>query len=413
MANRLGTNDPIYDLSRIAGGLNPLPGSPPDASLDATAVGYGSDTNTLTGDVSNFSYNDTTKLLSVKINEYWIQETKYVVVDADGRGDYTTLQAALNAIVAAAGNGAEYWTVIYRSPTTENVTFTAGATQTSLSVHVWALGGAQLTGWVKGDVYGRLHLHHLRIYNTDNFTAATLRSSNGGTIYAYDCELIREEALPTGPQGIVVDPQGGTVYLYRCKVQQVLGALYPAIRFVNGGEVYAWDCDIIANYVGAGLGGVTSNIAGGLYLYKCKISNVGAGSVIHIDAGDGTVSVWRCQYDTSNVDGTGTITILDGDVPPPDANSITPAMLQRPYTTTAVGITLDNTQEWIKVTAACTITLPAAASVPRWLYLITATANGVIVDANGSETINGSLTATLNSGDSLQFKCDGSNWFLT
>lgn len=321
MANRLGTNDPIYDLSRIGGGLNPLPGSPPDASLDATAVGYGSDTNTLTGDVANFHYSDTTKLLSVKINESWVQETKYLVVDADGRGDYTTLQAAMNAAIAAYSSGiaAEYWTIIYRTPTTENIVFNPGAAENGIVVHVWALGGAALYGYLIAGVYGKLHLHNLRIEYTapSGNNDAALAASNGNTVYLYHCTITRTQSPPTIAENIVVKPSGGTVEMYHCTVTQLISSPYSV--FYGSGTVQAYDCKITSF---GGLEIAQANAGAEYYFYYCQLS--GSGNNLFDTSGGGNVYLSRCQFNT-NVG--GTYTILDGDVPPPDAGSITPSML--------------------------------------------------------------------------------------
>lgn len=81
-------------------------------------------------------------------------------------------------------------------------------------------------------------------------------------------------------------------------------------------------------------------------------------------------------------------------------------------TTTAINLTLTTAHYWVKVTAACTIALPRASSVSGREYIVTATANGVVVDGNASETISGSLTVTLNTGDTIQIKSDGANWFI-
>lgn len=82
------------------------------------------------------------------------------------------------------------------------------------------------------------------------------------------------------------------------------------------------------------------------------------------------------------------------------------------YTATAVDLTLTVAHHWVTVTAAKTITLPAASGCTGREYIITATANSVVVDGNASETINGSLTVSLNAGDTLQIKSEGANWFI-
>ena len=62
-----------------------------------------------------------------------------------------------------------------------------------------------------------------------------------------------------------------------------------------------------------------------------------------------------------------------------------------------------------------TITLPAASSSTGRTYSIkkTNSANNVIIDANGSETIDGATTKTLSAQYSkVTIVCDGSNWFV-
>lgn len=82
------------------------------------------------------------------------------------------------------------------------------------------------------------------------------------------------------------------------------------------------------------------------------------------------------------------------------------------YATTAINLTLTTAHHWVKATAACTITLPTAIGITGREYIITATANSVVIDGNASETISGSLTVTLNTGDTLQIKSDNANWFI-
>ncbi len=65
--------------------------------------------------------------------------------------------------------------------------------------------------------------------------------------------------------------------------------------------------------------------------------------------------------------------------------------------------------------AAFTVNLPAAASVPYKKYIIKKTdsslTNIITIDPNGSETIDGSTTTTLNTlSETLEIISDGSNW---
>lgn len=82
------------------------------------------------------------------------------------------------------------------------------------------------------------------------------------------------------------------------------------------------------------------------------------------------------------------------------------------YATTAIDLTLTSVHHFVTVTAAKTITLPAAATCTGREYIIKAVANNVVIDANASETIDGSLTATLINGECYQIKSDGANWHV-
>lgn len=66
---------------------------------------------------------------------------------------------------------------------------------------------------------------------------------------------------------------------------------------------------------------------------------------------------------------------------------------------------------------ALIVDVSAAASCydlqPRWFVKIDSSVNSVTIDANGSETINGSLTYVLsNQWDAVGIVSDGSNWFV-
>lgn len=67
--------------------------------------------------------------------------------------------------------------------------------------------------------------------------------------------------------------------------------------------------------------------------------------------------------------------------------------------------------------STATRTLPAAASVPPWsgyLYMNQGSAGAaLILDGNGSETINGLTTLTLFGGESVEIFSTGSAWFAT
>lgn len=65
---------------------------------------------------------------------------------------------------------------------------------------------------------------------------------------------------------------------------------------------------------------------------------------------------------------------------------------------------------------AITVTLPAASGATNRIYHIKKTdssANAVVVDGSGSETVDGGTTATISAQfESIQIICDGSNWHI-
>jgi len=83
------------------------------------------------------------------------------------------------------------------------------------------------------------------------------------------------------------------------------------------------------------------------------------------------------------------------------------------YATTAIDLTLTTAHHWVTVTAAKTITLPAASGCTGRVYIITALVDGVIIDASASELINGELTQTLLQYDTAQLRCNGVGWYAT
>lgn len=65
-----------------------------------------------------------------------------------------------------------------------------------------------------------------------------------------------------------------------------------------------------------------------------------------------------------------------------------------------------------RFTAAATLALTAAATLgSSWTLDVVAAGGAVIIDPNGSETINGATTLTLPIGTSAKIICDGSNFF--
>lgn len=61
-----------------------------------------------------------------------------------------------------------------------------------------------------------------------------------------------------------------------------------------------------------------------------------------------------------------------------------------------------------------TVSLPSAVGITGKIYQIKNSGSGIItIDANGSETIDGSLTKTLNQNDVIQITSNGTNWIVT
>lgn len=85
------------------------------------------------------------------------------------------------------------------------------------------------------------------------------------------------------------------------------------------------------------------------------------------------------------------------------------------FVSTGTNLTLNEFNHRVKVTAACTITLPTAigVNVVGREYVIKALADNVIVNTTGSQTIDGDLTKALITNDCLSVLSDGSNWLVS
>jgi len=98
-----------------------------------------------------------------------------------------------------------------------------------------------------------------------------------------------------------------------------------------------------------------------------------------------------------------------------DLNTISSQFL-RTETANYTAVSTDHTILVDASSAAVTITLPAASGLSGKIYTIKRINSGghnVTVDANASETIDGSTTNVLNSHYKyIQIQCDGSNWFI-
>jgi len=83
------------------------------------------------------------------------------------------------------------------------------------------------------------------------------------------------------------------------------------------------------------------------------------------------------------------------------------------WASTAVNLTLTASHYQITVTASgVRITLPAAATCLGRDYVINASVDNVLVDAAGSELINGDLTMILSRNDTMQIVSTGTGWFI-
>jgi len=84
------------------------------------------------------------------------------------------------------------------------------------------------------------------------------------------------------------------------------------------------------------------------------------------------------------------------------------------YVSTAISVTLQADQKNVEVTGAATITLPTAVGVQGKKYVIKNTHTAAItVDTTSSQTIDGALTKTLETYESLEVLSNGVNWIIT
>jgi hypothetical protein len=116
---------------------------------------------------------------------------------------------------------------------------------------------------------------------------------------------------------------------------------------------------------------------------------------------------------TRKNDGAGN-TILAGDI-----NSLQAAVEAMQDVRTVTGAyTATSADETILADAsggAFTVTLPPAAGLvgKRFTIKRTSASNNVVVDGNGSETIDGAGTKSLNSQYAfISIACNGANWFI-
>lgn len=94
-------------------------------------------------------------------------------------------------------------------------------------------------------------------------------------------------------------------------------------------------------------------------------------------------------------------------------------LLTRPISTVTLATTLNASHYTLLVDAtagATTVSLPPAATYPGRVYVIKkmdASANNVVIDGSGSETIDGAATKTTNTQYAgWQIQSNGTNWII-
>lgn len=191
--------------------------------------------------------------------------------------------------------------------------------------------------------------------------------------------------------------------------------------------------------LGSGSGGVLNNYAGTvqptatddsgdgysvgsvwmLYgaTYRCAVATVGAAQWVAqqlplVATGSLLVPQAHQQIIIREIDITGTLDI-QGELAVLEGGD-TIAGLQRSITSVSVNTTLTANHYTVLVSGTTTITLPAAASHNKRIYNIKNVGVGTVtIDANASETIDGSLTQVLSlSNSNLTIQCDGTGWYI-
>jgi hypothetical protein len=234
--------------------------------------------------------------------EHDIIETKYFVVDAEGNGDYTTIQAACDSIGTQNGD----WTIVVR-----NGTYSGFSPDTVYArISFVALGVVIITGaifnWYSGNCYNGFTFH------------ATVGNNNGADSYYHNCEFVVYDSVSV--PGVAFKAASG-FYLRDCYIHSDTQTVNPNTNIIGGDGVnnaayYLDNCIIDAN-----IGNVGAYGGHAIYLGTASVCEMRGGSITvtgHASAraiynGAGTMAVTRVGYDTART--TGTITIRDGDVP--------------------------------------------------------------------------------------------------
>jgi hypothetical protein len=246
-----------------------------------------------------------------RLDESWVQETKYLVVDAGGLGDYTTIQAALTYISNLAGE--QLWTVLVRPGTYAERISIAGSVSAYKTVSLFALGSGVTLAPVLDDssvitvgVYATLNLYNFSIVPTGIVLHQPAISDvgNSSLITYRDCNVVVNGDMKLSSGGSSVTK------CWDCTFSSSSGTFYAGAAGVSA-SYYLYGCRIDGQVYSA------LSVAG--YLYHCVIS----GAIFTDALGD--ITVGRCLYNRSTA--SGNIAILDGDAPTVAAGSITPAML--------------------------------------------------------------------------------------
>ena len=195
---------------------------------------------------------------------------------------------------------------------------------------------------------------------------------------------------------------------------------------------------IKTNYSGSGDWGTTWNEGDKLYVSKTvagQLTNVEPSSPHYSDivgevgivggAGVGSIFVHIIHHKTiselSDVDGTplttsGQILVWNNSNQYWDADyNITDYETKaKPYSEKTSTYTITTSDSTINCTSGTfTVNLPTAVGITGRVFNIKNTGTGIItIDANGSETIDGELTQTVNQWENITIQSTGSNWII-
>jgi len=254
-----------------------------------------------------------------------IDESRYRVVDQNGLGDHTTVQAAIDYMDTNSVAGT-HWTVLVRNGVyQERPTFATDATH-AYGVTFVGLGNVVIeapatTYIVTLTAYADpVEFRNIDFRNSGIATAwEMLYMGNGNDVIFRDCAF--------RPLSEFFMAGNFEATFYHC-------TLIGAARFIFSGSLTAtfWDCTFSSS-PGGGSSVVYAIGGNNLVLRHCLILNGGAGYDLYQVGG--ALSVGRCLYNTNNT--SGTIVIIDGDVPAPDANSVTLAALAMLPPLTVIG----------------------------------------------------------------------------